>query len=107
MVAEQVKNYFLNLSCNKIEQSLVIMCMYVLMAEGVVLFWIVGVASGMVLVIFFLGLEDTYIFQPTRYFFARIRIRFVRIVSQVAVSSKKVFRPILVSDPHRTVRIPR
>lgn len=54
--------------------------MYVMM-EVVVLFWVVGVATGMVSVIFLLELEDKYILQPTRYFFGGMGARFSRIVS--------------------------
>lgn len=63
-----------------------------MMAWIVVLFWIVGVATGIVSAIFLLELEDRYIFQPIKSFTAEIKNGFTKIVSNVLVSSRRAFR---------------
>jgi hypothetical protein len=69
------------------------------MVVVVVLFWFVGVATGIVSAIFLLDLEDAYIFQPTRYFISEIQTRFAKVVSGVRVSLKRAFQ---APATHRT-----
>jgi len=83
------------------------MLMYVLMAEVVVLFWIVGVATGIVSTIFLLELEHKYIFQPAKYFVREMQIQFSRNFFRFITSSKRVFRSMLILNSRRTARVPR
>ena len=71
--------------------------MYVMMAWIVVLFWIVGILTGMASTIFLLDLEEKYILQPVKYFVSEIKNRFARVVSSALVSSKKAFRTFSTS----------
>jgi len=68
------------------------MYMSVIMTWVVVLFWIVGVATGIVSAIFFLELEEEYIFQPVKQYTAKIRKRFTKIISTIPVSSRRALR---------------
>jgi hypothetical protein len=67
-----------------------------MMTVLIFIFWIGGVATGMVSSIFLLGLEDPYIFQPVKYFRREIKVRSIRIFSRLIISSKKAFRFILL-----------
>ncbi|MHB1163002.1 MAG: hypothetical protein ACYCZZ_00510 [Minisyncoccota bacterium] len=78
--------------------------MYVLVAETVALFWIVGVVTGMVSVIFLLELEGKYILQPAKHFVGKMKMQFARIASRTVTSSKKVFQSMVVLNFRKTIR---
>lgn len=79
--------------------------MYVLLAWIVVLFWIVGVATGIVSSIFLLELEDGYIFQPAKNFIIKTKIRYASVVSRVALSCKRILRFTLIKNYRKTRQI--
>ncbi len=66
--------------------------MYGLMAGLIVVFWFVGIATGMVASIFLLELEDRYIFQPWRRFIDNMKARAARGYSQILTYPKKALQ---------------
>gem|GEM_PF-5969659 len=60
-----------------------------MIAVIVVLFWIVGIATGMASTIFLLHLEDAYLYRPARNLIIEITTRFSRIISWLRISFKR------------------
>lgn len=64
--------------------------MYAMIAVLVVLFWIVGIVTGMVSAVFLLSLEEKYIFQSAKSLSIKMKIRLGR-YAQTFLSSEKAF----------------
>lgn len=74
-----------------------------MMAVIIVLFWIVGIVTGMVSAVFLLSLEEKYIFQSAKNFSREIKIQLGR-YTQVFLSSEKAFlRNILRAEKLKVV----
>jgi hypothetical protein len=62
------------------------------MAAIIVLFWIVGVVSGLISAFFFLSLENKYIYQPANMLVAHVGRGFSLLYSRTTVSFRKMVR---------------
>lgn len=78
--------------------------MYMLIAEVVALFWVVGVITGMISVIFLLELEGEYILRPAKHLTRKVKLQFAKILSRTGVSLKKVSQSMQVLNFRKTIR---
>jgi hypothetical protein len=69
--------------------------MYGLMAGLIVVFWFVGIVTGMVASIFLLELEDVYLFQPARRFFANLKAHIAYGYTQMLTYPKRALQFVL------------
>lgn len=83
---------------------------FLLAALLVVLFWIVGTITGIVSMIFFLELEEEYLFAPAKHWYAEAKVYVLAHTVKVVSLVKKV--PLFVPlpsfpkpTPYRNARI--
>lgn len=77
--------------------------MYLVLMALIILFWIIGIATGMVATLFLLDLEVVYLFNPAKLFIVKMKNQFAATTSRVLIFLQKGFRlypPHKVEIPH-------